>query len=160
MRCYWKWSRDMISVVFMDHWKPVFSETVIELRWIKWITHTLTDKVMKLLERLLDFVIHEMVNMDEMQFSFVPGRGTTDAIFIVCQLQEKYIAAKKVLYFAFVDLEKAFDSVPRRVLWWGWGMGCACHAGHVLQCPESCAGPWSAQRGVWCRSWCASGFCP
>ena len=41
-----------------------------------------------------------------------------DAIFIVCQLQEKYIAAKKPLYFAFVDLEKALDHVPRKVLWW------------------------------------------
>ena len=59
-----------------------------------------------------------MVDIDEMQFVFVPGRGTTDAIFIVRQLQEKYIAAKKPLYFAFVDLEKAFDRVPRKVLWW------------------------------------------
>ena len=53
-----------------------------------------------------------------MQFAFVPGKGTTDAIFIVRQLQEKYIAANKRLYFAFVDLEKAFDRVPRKVLWW------------------------------------------
>ena len=59
-----------------------------------------------------------MVNIDEMQFGFAPGRGTTDAIFIVCQLQEKYIAAKKLLYFAFVDIEKAFDRVARKVLWW------------------------------------------
>ena len=48
----------------------------------------------------------------------MPGRGTTDAIFIIRQLQEKYIAANKPLYFAFVDLEKAFDRVPRKVLWW------------------------------------------
>ena len=60
-----------------------------------------------------------MVNIDEMQIAFLPGRGTTEAIFIVCQLQEKYIAApNKRLYFAFVDLEKAFDHVPREVLWW------------------------------------------
>ena len=43
----------------------------------------LTDQVMKLLEQVLDFFIHEMVNIDEMQFGFVPGRGTTDVIFIV-----------------------------------------------------------------------------
>ena len=78
----------------------------------------LTDQVKKLLERILDFYIHEMVNTDEMHFSFVPGRGSTDAIFIVCQLQEKYIAAKKLLYFAFGDLKKAFGHVPREVLWW------------------------------------------
>ena len=28
---------------------------------------------------------------NEMQFAFAPGRGTTDVIFIVCQLHEKYI---------------------------------------------------------------------
>ena len=78
----------------------------------------LTDQVMKLLERVLDSFIREMVDIDAMQFGIVPGRGTTDAIFIICQSQEKYIAANKPLYFAFVDLEKAFDRVPRKVLWW------------------------------------------
>ena len=45
-------------------------------------------------------------------FGFRPGRGTTDAIFIVRQIQEKYLAQKKDLWIAFVDLEKAFDIVP------------------------------------------------
>ena len=95
----------------------------------------LTDQVMKLLERVLDSSIHQMVNIDEMQFTFVPGRGTTDAIFIVCQLQEKYIAAaNKQLDFAFVDLEKAFDRVPRKVLWWALrSLGVDKQAVHVIQ---------------------------
>ena len=46
----------------------------------------------------------------------MPGRGTTDAIFI--QLEEKHLAKNKKLYLAFVDLEKAFDCVPRKVIWW------------------------------------------
>ena len=37
---------------------------------------------------------------------------------VVRQLQEKYLAANKRLYMAFVDLEKAFDHVPRKVIWW------------------------------------------
>ena len=77
----------------------------------------LTDQVTKLLEWVLDFYIHEMVNIYEMQFGFLPGRGT-DAIFIVHQQQEKYIANNKLPYFAFVDLEKAFHHVPRKVPWW------------------------------------------
>ena len=53
-----------------------------------------------------------------MQCGFMSGRGTTDAIFIVRQLQEKHLAAKKPLYMAFIDLEKAFDRVPQDVIWW------------------------------------------
>ena len=59
-----------------------------------------------------------MVSIDDSLFGFVPGRGTTDAIFVVPQLQEKYLAVNKRLYMAFVDLEKAFDRVLRKVIWW------------------------------------------
>ena len=48
----------------------------------------------------------------------MPWRGATDAIFIVRQLPEKDLNKNKNLYFAFIDLEKAFDRVPRKVLWW------------------------------------------
>ena len=66
----------------------------------------------------MDGLIRQVVSIDDSQFGFVPGRGTTDAIFVVRQLQEKYLAANKRLYMAFVDLEKAFDRVPREVVWW------------------------------------------
>ena len=66
----------------------------------------------------MEVLIRDRVDIDAMQFGFRPGRGTTDAIFILRQLQEKYLAKHKVLYFAFVDLEKAFDRVPRKVIWW------------------------------------------
>ena len=78
----------------------------------------LTEQVLKVLERIVDGLIRQVVSIDDSQFGFVPGRGTTDAIFVVRQLQEKYLAANKRLYMAFVDLEKAFDRVPRKVIWW------------------------------------------
>ena len=46
------------------------------------------------------------------------GKSTIDAIFILRQLQEKYREKKKKLYHVFVDLEKAFDRVPREVIEW------------------------------------------
>ena len=78
----------------------------------------LTEQIMKVLERIVDSLIKKLVSINDSQFGFVPGRGTTDAIFVVRQLQKKYLAANKRLYMAFVDLEKAFDQVPRKVIWW------------------------------------------
>ena len=54
-------------------------------------------------------------DIDDMQFGFMKGNGT---IFIVRQMQEKFRAKGKKLYFGFVDLEKAFDRVPREVIRW------------------------------------------
>ena len=48
----------------------------------------------------------------------MPGRSTIDAIFNLRQLQEKFLGKKKNMYFAFVDLKKAFELVPWKVLWW------------------------------------------
>ena len=74
-----------------------------------------------MLERVVEGLIRQRVEIDEMQCGFMSGCGTTDAIFIVRQLQEKHLAANKPLYMAFIDLEKAFDCVPREVIWWAMG---------------------------------------
>ena len=59
-----------------------------------------------------------MVKVDEMQFGFLPGKGTIDAVSILRRLQEEYLDKEKKLYMCFVDLQKAFDRVPWRVLEW------------------------------------------
>ena len=76
----------------------------------------LIEQMMKVLERVVEGLIRQMVEIDEMQCGFMSG-GTTDTIFIVSQLQEKHLAANKLLYMAFVKLEKAFDQVPWDVIW-------------------------------------------
>ena len=69
----------------------------------------LTEQVMKVLDRIVDGLIRQVVSIDDSQFGFVQGRGTTDEIFVFRQLLEKYLAANKRFYMAFVDLEKAYD---------------------------------------------------
>ena len=78
----------------------------------------LTEHVLKVVEQIIEVIIHVAVNVDDMQFGFMPGRGTTDAIFVLRQIREKYIRKNRNLYFAFVDLEETFDKVTRKVLWW------------------------------------------
>jgi len=53
-----------------------------------------------------------------MQIGFMKGKGTTDAIFIVRQMQEKFRAKGKKLYFVFVNVEKAFYRVMKEVIRW------------------------------------------
>ena len=65
-----------------------------------------------IIAEMLDFYIYKMVNI-EMQFGVVPGKGTTDAIFVVRQLQENYIATNKQLYYAFVNLARNIQSWDR-----------------------------------------------
>jgi len=45
------------------------------------------------------------------------GKRTTDATFIVKQMQENFRVKTKIEHLSFVDLEKAFDRVPREVMW-------------------------------------------
>ena len=59
-----------------------------------------------------------LVQVDNMQFGFMPGRGTTNTLFILRRMQEEYREKDKKLYMCFVDLEKPFDRVPRRVMQW------------------------------------------
>ena len=55
----------------------------------------LTEQAMKILERIVDALIRKVESIDDSQFGFVPGRGTTDALFVVRQLPNKYLAVKK-----------------------------------------------------------------
>ena len=61
----------------------------------------LTEQVMKVLERIVDGLIRQVVSIDDSQFGFVPGRGTTDAVFVVRQLQEKVSSCQQETLHGF-----------------------------------------------------------
>ena len=52
----------------------------------------------------------------EVQAGFRPGRGCTDAVFVLRQLAEFSACKGKTLHCCFLDLQKAFDSVDRSTL--------------------------------------------
>ena len=85
----------------------------------------LLEHAVKVVERTSEHRIRQKIEVDDMQFGFMKGKGTTDAIFTVRQTQENFRVKGKKLYFGFVDLEKAFDRVLREVIPWAmckWGV--------------------------------------
>ena len=80
-------------------------------RGVKW-----TNLIVKFIERVVENIICKTVNDIKMQFGFCLGRSTTDAIFILRQLQEKYLGKHRKLYIGFVYLEKVSKRVPWKVL--------------------------------------------
>jgi hypothetical protein len=68
---------------------------------------------MKILETVIEVRVRKGVNLYGMQFGLSPGKGTTDAVFIVRQMQEKFLG-----YEDMQRLERA-DKVMVR---WTCGM--------------------------------------
>jgi len=62
---------------------------------------------MKVVETISEHRIRQQIEIDDMHFGFMKGKGTTDAIFMARQVQENFRVEGKKLYFGFVDLEKA-----------------------------------------------------
>ena len=74
--------------------------------------------MMKLLERILDGRIRTRVEQElgEEQQGFRKGRVTTDWMFTLRQLIENRLKMQGRMAVGFVDLEKAYDTVPREMV--------------------------------------------
>ena len=64
----------------------------------------LLEHPMKVVKRIFKYRIRQQIDTDDMQFAIMKCKGTTT--FIIRQMQEKFRAKGKMLYFGFVDLEE------------------------------------------------------
>jgi len=80
---------------------------------------TLLSHVGKIYTRILEKRLRACVEgiLNDSQYGFRPGRGTTDAVFVVKMILEKSWEWGADKYALFIDLEKAFDRVDRENLW-------------------------------------------
>ena len=104
------WGKDLMCPIYKKGDKTACSN----YRGISLMPHAL-----KVYERMLEGRLRECIEekLGEWQHGFRPDRGTIDLIFTLKMITEKTWEWNKEKYVAFIDLEKAFDRLPRMKLW-------------------------------------------
>ena len=73
---------------------------------------------MKVWEKIIETRLTNRVEISKQQYGFMSGKRTTNSIFALRMLIEKYRKGQSELHCVFMDLEKAYDRVPREELWY------------------------------------------
>jgi Reverse transcriptase (RNA-dependent DNA polymerase) len=72
---------------------------------------------MKLWERMIEHRLRKLTTVSKNQFNFMLGRSIMEAIFLIRQLMKRHWEQKNDLYMIFIDLEKAYDKIPKNIMW-------------------------------------------
>ena len=80
-------------------------------RGIKLLSHSLN-----LWERVIEATLKKIVKIKDNQHGFQKGKSTTEPMFCIRLLQEKYREYGRKLPIVFTYLEKAYDTIPRDLI--------------------------------------------
>lgn len=80
---------------------------------------TLLSTIMKLFEKIMEKRLRKEIEpkLTEAQSGFRKGRSTQDHVFTIKEIIKRTLSRAKTVYLAFMDMEKAFDRVPRTKIW-------------------------------------------
>ena len=117
------YNRTMESERMPEEWRdsvliPIFKNKGDVQSCSNYIGIQLIGHTMKLWERIIERRLRRDLPFSNQQYGSMPGKSTTDALFALRVLMEKYREGQKELHCVFVDLEKAYDKVPREEVWY------------------------------------------
>ncbi|XP_044749742.1 uncharacterized protein LOC123310342 [Coccinella septempunctata] len=80
---------------------------------------SITSSMSRLFGKILNSKLSDAMKdrIGEEQSGFVAGRSCVYNLFILQQLAEKKISTGGEIHMAFIDLEKAYDTIPQQKLW-------------------------------------------
>ena len=93
-----KWIRSVLILIYKN---KEDAQCCGNYRGIQLMSHT-----MKVWERIIEARLRDRVEIRKQQYGFMPGKGTTDAMFALRMLMEKYRERQRELHCVFVDLHR------------------------------------------------------
>ena len=133
-----KHSNDLIVTFFLKLFNSLFDKGIFPENWTESIILplfkkgnvnnpsnyrgiSLSDVSSKIYSSIINSRLQEWVELNDItsehQAGFKKGYSTTDHMFTLLALVQKQFSYKRKLYVAFIDFEKAFDSINRNLLW-------------------------------------------
>ena len=105
-----EWHRGVINPIFKKGDKAVCAK----YRGISLLSYC-AKLFSSIIERRLRAAVEN--KLGEWQYGFRQGRSASDLVFVMKMMMEKSWEWGREKFALFIDMEKAFDCVPRKLLW-------------------------------------------